>query len=199
MRLPPPPTPRNTQCALRNDSAIGCWGRNWDGQTTVPPAFATGITQISVGDYHTCALHKSTKMACWGEGSSGKTQLPPSLAGGGVVAISAGGDFTCAILAAGRTLVCFGANYNNELDIPAKWKKGVAQVAAGAWGGRASARRAHASPCAAVGAASCDRNAPSQAQTTHARSPLLASWGAGEQRASGGRRRWLGWGCRRRC
>ena len=93
-------------------------------RSTPPPAATLPPTA--------CALHKSGNAACWGKDTGGNTKLPASLAGGGVAAISAGGDFTCAILAAGRSLVCFGANYNNELNIPAKWKAGVAQVAAGA-------------------------------------------------------------------
>ena len=85
----------------------------------------TGVTtqSIAAGGRHTCALSSAGEVKCWGENSAGQLGLNNQtdlLAPGNevtvgtgfdvVVAIAAGGEFTCALSSAGR-VKCWG--YNN--------------------------------------------------------------------------------------
>ena len=81
-------------CAIRDDDALMCWGRNADGQLgygnntgshlyigddETPDAVGTvnlgvGRTakQVSAGYYHTCAILDDDTVRCWGNNSEGK-------------------------------------------------------------------------------------------------------------------------------
>ena len=84
----PPPTGRFTAisagdghaCAIRaSDSAIVCWGDNYDGKTDAP---AGSYRAVSAGQDHTCAIRISDGViACWGKSTGGRTD-PPSTGGG---------------------------------------------------------------------------------------------------------------------
>jgi alpha-tubulin suppressor-like RCC1 family protein len=86
---------------------------------------------ISSGDYHTCALLDNGRVRCWGLGGNGRlgygntnqigdNETPGSVgpvglgAGRRAVAISAGGDHTCALLDNGRVR-CWGSGANGRL------------------------------------------------------------------------------------
>lgn len=101
-------------------------------------AVGGNATAITAGHFHTCALLVSGAVRCWGYGGYGqlghgdKTAIgddePPSAAGdvpvggGRVVAVSAGGVHTCALLSSGG-LRCWGyalggqLGHGNELQI----------------------------------------------------------------------------------
>lgn len=98
-----------------------------------------GVTAISAGWSNTCALLTGGTVACWGDNSVGElgngttsgpqTCNPPGYPGGacspapvvvpgltGVVAVSAGYQYACALLAGG-TVACWGWNDYGELGI----------------------------------------------------------------------------------
>ena len=118
------------------------FGQLGDGQTTGPEtcmagatftpcsttpigvtALGSGVTAIATGDYHSCALTGAGAVLCWGRndlgqlgnGTTASSATAVSVVGltSGVIAISAGGDDTCALTAA--AVKCWGTNAFGEL------------------------------------------------------------------------------------
>lgn len=114
-------------CGVAPDGGVRCWGRNETGQlgdgtqvlrrTPVAVAGLTGVVAVALGSVHSCALTVSGAVKCWGGNSVGQLgdgtitprATPVDVAGlsTGVVAIAAGSDHSCAILADGRVM-CWG-------------------------------------------------------------------------------------------
>ena len=115
---------------------VRCWGSEARGalgdgdpasETTTDAVLAeTGaqVTAISLSENHMCAIDANRRAACWGANGSGELGNPDAgamldkpgsrIAGGQVLAIAAGGAFTCGI--GGDAIArCFGANANGEL------------------------------------------------------------------------------------
>ena len=103
-----------------------CWGRNSQGQTTIPPNLGS-VTQITAGSLHTCAITTAGTPVCWGNNDEGQTTIPPNL--GSVTQITAGGFHTCAITT-GDTPVCWGYNTHGQTTIPPNLGS-VTQITAG--------------------------------------------------------------------
>ena len=124
-------------CALLTAATVKCWGYNKYGQVgdntttdrhkpaATPIAGLTGVIAISAGGNHTCALTVAHAVRCWGDNLTGqlgdgtttdrhKPAATPIAGLTGVVAISAGGSHTCAVLAAG-TVECWGYNLRGEI------------------------------------------------------------------------------------
>lgn len=131
-------------CAVLPDSdsvdVATCWGQNNFGQlgngSTTPTVTPTqvqnigNVDSISAGAYHACAVTLSTagrSLSCWGDNGSGQlgtgsdggsyAPVPVSNIGGdagAVLAVSAGGLHTCALLPGG-TADCWGDNSDGEL------------------------------------------------------------------------------------
>jgi alpha-tubulin suppressor-like RCC1 family protein len=138
-------------CARRADSTVWCWGDDEFGQlgdgTTGDLAthlrlspvrvrrggdFLTGVSAVSVGDFHSCARRVDGTAWCWGDGESGQlgdgttgaptTQLRLKAVqvrrGGGfltgVSAVSAGDQHSCARRADG-TAWCWGDDASGQL------------------------------------------------------------------------------------
>jgi len=127
-------TGNNHTCALLNTGTMKCWGLNGagrlgDGTTTqrntpVDVQGLSGVSAISTGGTHTCALLRTGALKCWGGNVKGQVgngtdnqQLTPIDVTGlssGVIAITAGQFFTCALLNTGA-VNCWGDNASGQL------------------------------------------------------------------------------------
>lgn len=125
-------------CALTESGGVKCWGGNQYGQLgdgstddrAVPVDvvdLATGVTAIAAGVDHTCALMRAGGVRCWGsnhagelgDGSTDDRTIPVDVAGlaGRVVAITAGYEYTCALLDGGA-VQCWGSgDTGSQVDV----------------------------------------------------------------------------------
>ena len=84
----------------------------------------SGVAAISTGYYNTCALTTGGGARCWGnndygqigDGTTAPRLTPTNVSGlgSGMAAISAGGNYTCALTTTGG-LKCWGVNDNGQL------------------------------------------------------------------------------------
>ena len=130
-------------CALLASGGVSCWGYNYYGQlgdgrdtTSSTPVAVNGLTDVvglTGGFYHTCALLASGELLCWGYNGYGQlgnntwsdSSKPVAVVEKdqdgmvignltNVVALTAGGYHTCALLASGGVR-CWGRNYYGQL------------------------------------------------------------------------------------
>ena len=125
-------------CALTAEGLVYCWGGlNANGEIgdgtflegrTLPArvALLEDVVQIDAGQFHTCAVTNDGAAYCWGSNGDGQIGngsgaqrpelLPQAVVGleSGVVAVSAGGRSTCALLEDG-TVQCWGSNALGQL------------------------------------------------------------------------------------
>jgi alpha-tubulin suppressor-like RCC1 family protein len=122
-------------CALTETGRVKCWGDNTRGQlgdgtqmdrlTAVPVlSLAGGLKSVTAGATHTCVLTSSGGIKCWGRGITGALgdgvgldRYTPAFVSGlssGAIAVSAGGDHTCAITKPGG-VKCWGWNASGQL------------------------------------------------------------------------------------
>ncbi len=128
-------------CTLTSGGGVQCWGSNLsgqlgDGSTTdrsTPVAvvgLTTGVLAVSAGADHTCAVTAVGSVKCWGhntfgqlgDGTTTDSSAPVDVSGlaDGVIAVSSGGDHTCALvstLAGAKSggVKCWGGNAFGEL------------------------------------------------------------------------------------
>lgn len=121
-------------CAVVNGGAE-CWGANasgqlGDGTTTqsdipVPvTGLGTGVQAIAAGADHACALLVDGSLECWGDNGQGElgnnsstsssVPVPVLGLGSGVEAVTAGQEYTCAIVSGGAVM-CWGTNGVGQL------------------------------------------------------------------------------------
>ena len=122
-------------CVVMTSGGVVCWGVNGAGQlgdgTTitrdVPVAVVglpSGVSSISLGNWHTCAVTVSGGAWCWGNNGSGQlgngnyvSSLSPVAVSGlgtGVASIAADNRHTCAVTLAGAAK-CWGDNASGQL------------------------------------------------------------------------------------
>jgi alpha-tubulin suppressor-like RCC1 family protein len=122
-------------CALTTSGAAKCWGYGGSGQlgngatiSALTPVDVTGMSSgvvaISTGTSHVCVLTTSGAAKCWGSGQGGKlgngamidALTPVNVTGmsSGVVAISAGQHYTCALTTSGAAK-CWGYGRSGQL------------------------------------------------------------------------------------
>jgi len=131
-------------CALTSGGGVKCWGGLLrDGSLSIRKVpvdvfgVTSGIRAISAGYYYTCALTSGGAMKCWGENQHGQlgngtitaSSLPVDVVGltGGVTAIAAGWQHTCALTSNGGVM-CWGLNHVGQLGngaIPWQWDPGT--------------------------------------------------------------------------
>lgn len=117
-------------CAITPDGGVQCWGNNSYGQlgdgtntaSNVPvdvPGIGGGSTIVAGGN-HTCLLTGSD-VWCWGQNSQGQlgdgtttNRNVPVKVLRGAVDITAGPDYTCAIMIYGQVM-CWGNNDQGQL------------------------------------------------------------------------------------
>ncbi len=104
--------------ALKGDGTVVGWGRNSDGQTTIP-ASATNVVALAAGWRHSLALKEDGTVVGWGDNSN----IPARVTN--VVALAAGYNYSLALKGDG-TVVGWGDNNS----IPARATNVVA-IAAG--------------------------------------------------------------------
>jgi cysteine-rich repeat protein len=130
-------------CALLDDGAVRCWGRNQFGEAgyghtqIVSDAPATlgdveiggNVVALTAGENHTCALLDDGGVRCWGlnhlgqlglghTNDIGDDELPSAVPaidlGDDAIQIEAGGDHTCALVGGGA-IRCWGFNDRGQL------------------------------------------------------------------------------------
>jgi alpha-tubulin suppressor-like RCC1 family protein len=122
-------------CALFRSGAVRCWGANTYGQlgdgtleNRSAPVDVSGLTagvdSIAAGGSHTCAVVSGVMLKCWGWNAYGQlgdstptdknTPVEVRWLVGTAAFVSAGADYTCAIMRAGN-LRCWGNNEFGQL------------------------------------------------------------------------------------
>jgi alpha-tubulin suppressor-like RCC1 family protein len=114
--------------AVKGDGTVVAWGRNDDGQATVP-AGLTEVTQVAAGGYHTVAVKADGTVVAWGYNGYGQTNVPQGLTG--VAQVAAGLHHTVALKWDG-TVVGWGSNWAGQTNVPPNLTD-VEQVAAGGY------------------------------------------------------------------
>ena len=128
-------------CALTLSGAAQCWGKGPIGRSETmgkiytTPQQVSGINEdivdIGAGNRHNCVLTASRRVKCWGSNEYGQlgdgtliwAETPVDVVGltEDVVAISVGGDHSCALLVGGH-VKCWGSNLAGELGVyPTLW------------------------------------------------------------------------------
>jgi alpha-tubulin suppressor-like RCC1 family protein len=121
-------------CSVNGSGNVYCWGNNSNGQLGVgntihsnTPVFVSGVsgaTKVSVSNAHTCAVSNSGSAYCWGYNAFGQlgnstntnssTPVTVSTLSVGVLSISAGYYYSCAVMTSGA-LKCWGRNDSGQL------------------------------------------------------------------------------------
>ena len=131
-------------CGLTTEGTVQCWGSNYYGQlgvlspyedaegisSSVDPVDVEGLTDVAKlsgsGRQYTCVLTTAGGVKCWGVRNYGYlgggedhdvSSAPADVTGlvAGVKDVASGYMHSCAVLAAGGTVMCWGYNQNGQL------------------------------------------------------------------------------------
>jgi len=108
--------------------AVVAWGRDDQGQDTVPLRARSGVRALSEGSLHSLALKSDGTVVAWGSNLFGQAEVPLGLTG--IVAVAAGANHSLALKSDG-TLAAWGDNHSGQVDVP-QGLAGIVAVAAGA-------------------------------------------------------------------
>ena len=100
--------------ALKGDGTVLAWGRNVEGQTTIPVGL-TGVTSIAAGSAHTVVGKSDGTVVAWGRNVEGQTTIPSGLTN--VTSVKAGCNHTVA-LKSNTTVVAWGKIWNGTAFVP---------------------------------------------------------------------------------
>jgi alpha-tubulin suppressor-like RCC1 family protein len=129
-------------CAISNDRALLCWGRNAEGQLgigrmrpaqhmPVEVSASRDWATVAAGYRHTCATLRDGSLACWGDNDDAQLGIGRTAADGTALradmpiaidmntdwaGVAAGGAHTCG-LKTGRDLLCWGRGMSGQLGI----------------------------------------------------------------------------------
>ena len=108
---------REGSCAVDENGALRCWGRNGAEQSALPAGLRP-VTQLSLGDGHGCALHADGGVSCWGDnaGNAGDKATPPDDLEP-VLQLALRYEHSCALLVSGEVR-CWGDSTNNRSMLP---------------------------------------------------------------------------------
>jgi alpha-tubulin suppressor-like RCC1 family protein len=124
-------------CAVTTAGGLKCWGNDSQGQLGNDAALTSkltpvdvmgltsGVSNVSLGLYHTCAVTTAGGLKCWGRDNYGQLGNDAALANQptpvdvsgltyGVAGVAAGEYHTCAVTNAGG-LKCWGYDYYGQL------------------------------------------------------------------------------------
>ncbi|MDR2852836.1 MAG: hypothetical protein LBV61_07285 [Burkholderiaceae bacterium] len=158
-------------CALTIGGGVKCWGWNTHGQlgdgtgiqrlTPVEVVNLDHVVSLSAGDTHTCAVTRSGGVKCWGNNGSGQRgdggsgwgrPEPVEVAGiHDAVAVSAGGEHTCA-LTRGGVVKCWGSNDKGQLGDGSRTTRWTPAEVQGLAGGVAAISAGEIHTCALTNA-----------------------------------------------
>ena len=136
---------KHHSCGVATDGTVWCWGLGTSGQmgdlgitnNTTPnrvSGISGGVVAVTAGGAHSCAVGTTGLVGCWGSNAYGQLGNPTGIAneaptasrpyvqavnGITAIAISAGGDHTCALLT-DATVSCWGSNVYGQLGIGTK-------------------------------------------------------------------------------
>jgi len=98
-------------CGLTIQRKIMCWGRNNEGQSTVPSSKTDQyFSKVDAGHRHTCAVRDAHRSAdaviCWGSNYAGESRARFK---GLFTDVSSGAQHSCGLTAMGE-IRCWGSN-----------------------------------------------------------------------------------------
>lgn len=141
----------NQTCVTTSSASLLCWGENTSGQMgtgATPPMYhatpiqpsgmSAGVVSVTVGGYHVCAVMNGGVAKCWGynevgqvgDSTSANAYTPATVQGlsGSVVALGLGYAHTCAIMAAGGGIECWGLDNVGQLGTGSPTNMSLAPV-----------------------------------------------------------------------
>ncbi|HWQ90776.1 MAG TPA: hypothetical protein VN673_03825 [Clostridia bacterium] len=101
--------------ALNADGTVTAWGKNTEGQTSIPES-VTNVVAIAAGGDHSLALTAEGSLVAWGRDWDGQTNIPPQAVN--VQKIACGWAHNLALLSDG-TVLAWGNNDLGQTNVPA--------------------------------------------------------------------------------